>query len=470
MSATLSPRLRSAARPTRPRGRSHDLVHFVVSGARASACDTGHDPCEVLIDYTGFNLMVDIWDVTDKASPFLISSLTYNNAGFTHSGWLSQDTMFVTLQDELDEFTLGNNTLVRVLDISDLAAPVLSGSWTGSTAAIDHNGLMSGNLLYMSNYNRGLTVLDFSLPNEPREIGFFDTFPPDDDAAFDGAWGVFPYLPSGNVLMSDRANGFFVLAVSPHPAPTLSAIAPDTVAAGGTGQTLTVTGTNFDTASVVRWDGANRATTFVSSTELQIEITPGDLASGGTAEVAVFNPEPEGGSAGPATLTVSSYALGASPASATVAAGLSASYTLTVTPEFGAFDPSVSFSCAGVPELSSCSFSPATVNPGANPATSTLTVSTTGKGAVLPVSDGLPRGIFPLLLVLSVLLGFSLVANGARPRTAPRLAAAAVLCLLMALAACGGNKPRTPAGTHTITVTASSGTFQQSMNVTLVVQ
>ena len=64
----------------------------------------------------------------------------------------------------------------------------------------------------MSNYTRGFTVLDITEADAPREVGFFDTFPVSDFAAFDGAWGVYPYLPSGSLLVSDFSGGLYVLA------------------------------------------------------------------------------------------------------------------------------------------------------------------------------------------------------------------------------------------------------------------
>ena len=63
----------------------------------------------------------------------------------------------------------------------------------------------------MSNYRRGLTILDISNPAEPTEIAFFDTYPNSDSASFNGAWGVFPYLPSGKLLVSDIETGLFIL-------------------------------------------------------------------------------------------------------------------------------------------------------------------------------------------------------------------------------------------------------------------
>jgi hypothetical protein len=67
--------------------------------------------------------------------------------------------------------------------------------------------------LYVSHYRRGLAIFDASTPSQLREIGHFDTFlsPSANTAGFDGAWGVYPFLPSGTILISDINNGLFIL-------------------------------------------------------------------------------------------------------------------------------------------------------------------------------------------------------------------------------------------------------------------
>ena len=45
------------------------------------------------------------------------------------------------------------------------------------------------------------------------EVAFFDTLPAGDNAVFDGAWSVYPYLPSGNIIASDMSNGLFILTL-----------------------------------------------------------------------------------------------------------------------------------------------------------------------------------------------------------------------------------------------------------------
>jgi hypothetical protein len=46
------------------------------------------------------------------------------------------------------------------------------------------------------------------------EIGFFDTYPNNNSTAFNGVWNVYPYFPSGNIIISDIDNGFFVIRKS----------------------------------------------------------------------------------------------------------------------------------------------------------------------------------------------------------------------------------------------------------------
>ncbi len=79
-----------------------------------------------------------------------------------------------------------------------------------------------------------------------------------------------------------------VVTVTPNP--TNNSINPTTAAAGSGAFTLTVNGTNFiNGQSIVRWNGTNRTTTFVSSTQLTAAITAADVNTAGTANVTVFN-------------------------------------------------------------------------------------------------------------------------------------------------------------------------------------
>ncbi len=78
-------------------------------------------------------------------------------------------------------------------------------------------------------------------------------------------------------------------------APIITALNPASTIAGGAPFTLTVTGSGFDPAAQVEFNGSSRTTTFISSTQLQAAITSGDIASIGASSVTVVNPVASGG-------------------------------------------------------------------------------------------------------------------------------------------------------------------------------
>lgn len=86
--------------------------------------------------------------------------------------------------------------------------------------------------------------------------------------------------------------------------PSVTALTPDTIAAGSPDRQVTITGANFEPVSVVRWNGSDRATTFVSATQLTVKIKAADLTAAGTNTFTVFTPGPGGGESNGVTLTV----------------------------------------------------------------------------------------------------------------------------------------------------------------------
>ncbi|MDH3621910.1 MAG: choice-of-anchor B family protein [Gammaproteobacteria bacterium] len=204
-----------ATPPGQPSGNRlymHDAASMTVTDSRKDTqCQNAATSsyCDVLFDFNESTL--DIWDITDPASPVRLSQTPYGNSGYSHSGWWSEDKQYVFLQDELDERDRGLVTTLRAFSIADLRSPTLAGTWTGPTTAIDHNGFVRGNRYYMSNYARGLTILDISNPANPVTVGRFDSYPSSDSVGFPGAWGTYPFLPSGNVLISDIDSGLYVV-------------------------------------------------------------------------------------------------------------------------------------------------------------------------------------------------------------------------------------------------------------------
>ena len=193
-------------------GYMHDSTSLFITDARTTQCDQGHNPCEVLVDFN--ETTVDLWDVTDKGAPVRLSSTGYPEARYTHSGWPTEDQRFILVHDELDELRIaGFNTHIYTMDIGDLRTPRLVTSYIGPDTTTDHNGYAKGNRYYVSHYRRGLVVFDLTDPEDLREVGYLDTFtsPEPNVAGTIGAWGVYPFLPSGNILVSDIDNGLFIL-------------------------------------------------------------------------------------------------------------------------------------------------------------------------------------------------------------------------------------------------------------------
>ncbi|MCA1799002.1 MAG: choice-of-anchor B family protein, partial [Xanthomonadaceae bacterium] len=173
-------------------GYMHDATAALLTDpAQVAGCAApAAGACEVLADFNEDTFT--LWDVTTPAAPALLSVRSFATATYVHSGSWSESGRYLFVHDELDERDAGLNTTVYVFDVANLAAPIAAGSWTGPTGAIDHNGYPRGNRYYISNYSRGLTVLDITDPAAPVETGRFDTFTVSDATGFVGAWGVYP--------------------------------------------------------------------------------------------------------------------------------------------------------------------------------------------------------------------------------------------------------------------------------------
>ncbi|MEO0483824.1 MAG: choice-of-anchor B family protein [Planctomycetota bacterium] len=156
---------------------------------------------------------LEILDVTDKSAMFGLGNTSYAQIAYTHQGWLDESGTYAYLNDELDEQSFGlSQTNSRIIDVSDPTNPVFVGSFSSGQTAIDHNNYVEGDFLFQANYRSGLQVFDISNPTNPQLVGSFDTFPGTGNS-FNGAWSVYPFLPSRNIIVSDIESGLFVLQV-----------------------------------------------------------------------------------------------------------------------------------------------------------------------------------------------------------------------------------------------------------------
>ena len=208
-------------------GYTHDAECLVYHGPDATYGD--HEIC--------FNSNEDtltIVDVTNKVNPMLLSRTGYSGSGYTHQGWLTDDGHYFLVDDELDEVDFGHATYTYVWDVSDLNAPVLVGHHTSTSTSIDHNQYIKGNFVFQANYRSGLRILRIDDLSQAAmtQIGYFDVYPADDNAQFNGSWSNYPYFASGNIVVSGIEQGLFIL----HPTNLCATTAaPDSLNASGDG-------------------------------------------------------------------------------------------------------------------------------------------------------------------------------------------------------------------------------------------
>jgi len=112
---------------------------------------------------------------------------------------------------------------------------------------------------------------------------------------------VFTPAPGGG---SSSSVTFTIDPAVPSPVPALNSLAPRNANRGDNSVVVTLIGGGFVTNSVVRWNGSDRATTYVSDTEIGVTLSATDLASTGIGTLTVYNPSPGGGSSGPQSLFV----------------------------------------------------------------------------------------------------------------------------------------------------------------------
>jgi choice-of-anchor B domain-containing protein len=189
-------------------GYTHENQCVVYDGP-----DTDHAGREICVAYNEDT--VTVVDVTNKATPVLVSRGVYPNVGYTHQGWFTEDRRYIFVDDETDE-TNGLFTTARtiVMDASDLDDLGYVGSFFSGVPSSDHNQYVRGSYLYQSNYQAGLRIvrIDDAATAAVTEVGRFDTYPSGNQvSASSGQWMNYPYFASGIVVASDINNGLFVL-------------------------------------------------------------------------------------------------------------------------------------------------------------------------------------------------------------------------------------------------------------------
>eukprot|EP00551_Chaetoceros_affinis_P020199 CAMPEP_0203719360 /NCGR_PEP_ID=MMETSP0092-20131115/3426_1 /ASSEMBLY_ACC=CAM_ASM_001090 /TAXON_ID=426623 /ORGANISM="Chaetoceros affinis, Strain CCMP159" /LENGTH=355 /DNA_ID=CAMNT_0050598751 /DNA_START=90 /DNA_END=1158 /DNA_ORIENTATION=- len=157
---------------------------------------------------------IAVVDVTDKSDPQIISNVFYDQRGYTHQGWLTEDKAYFVFGDELDEYYgVAPKTRTHVMNVKSLSNMFYIGYHEGRTTAIDHNLYVKGDFVYQANYRAGLNVLKIKGKRNEyfEEVGYFDIFPESDSNQYNGAWSTYPFHESGVVTISGIEQGIFVV-------------------------------------------------------------------------------------------------------------------------------------------------------------------------------------------------------------------------------------------------------------------
>lgn len=263
-----------------PDGYTHDAQVVTYNGP-----DADYAGQEIFFGSNADELV--IVDITDKSNPVHISNISYTNVAYTHQGWFTEDQRYFILGDEVDEINFGFNTKTIVLDFNDLDNPQHHFDYTGPTPASDHNGYVVGNTYYMASYRAGMRVLDISdIGNgNMTESGYFDTHPESNNVnTNNGAWNVYPFFASGNLVISDEDRGFFLVKASSPDTTDPVAVCQDVTVFLGVNGEVTVDPNDVD-------GGSSDDSGFFTAT---LDIDTFDCSDIGTNSVVLTITDPSG--------------------------------------------------------------------------------------------------------------------------------------------------------------------------------
>jgi choice-of-anchor B domain-containing protein len=138
-----------------------------------------------------------ILNSTNPSNIELVGEISTPTA-FTHNTWVSDDRRYMFTTDENASSFLASFDISDPTDISRLDKIQTN---PGSNSIV-HNTYYHNGYALTSWYSEGFTIVDSHRPRNLVEVGKYDTFS-GSESGFYGAWGVYPYLPSGNILVTN---------------------------------------------------------------------------------------------------------------------------------------------------------------------------------------------------------------------------------------------------------------------------
>ena len=148
-----------------------------------------------------FSSTVYIIDILDITNPQTLTSWQY--PGMAHDCAVTEDEKYLVTADEME------GGYIRIWDIQDYNNPIELDSFITNQSNSVHNVYIKGNILFASWYADGTRVFDISNPSNIEEIAYYDMT--DVEGLYVSNWGIYVYLPSGNIIASDIETGLYVL-------------------------------------------------------------------------------------------------------------------------------------------------------------------------------------------------------------------------------------------------------------------
>ncbi len=188
-----------------------------------------HDTLYTANIYSG---QVRMYNVANKANPQEIGVPFNTPFNFTHQIWQSNDGNYLFTTDERPDAPVGAyniNDLNNVNEVNQFLRYETIGQ-----GSVSHNlYVVPNDYLVIANYTDGVTIVDVRHPDNMVEIANYDTYPgATPSPPYSGVWAVYPYLPSGKLLVSDMASGFYTLTPNYQRASWLQGVITDGVCGG----------------------------------------------------------------------------------------------------------------------------------------------------------------------------------------------------------------------------------------------
>lgn len=214
--------------------------------------------------YKGFT---DIIDFRDKKNPKVLGTVE-TPTKFSHNAWLTENSKFMFTTDETKNSWLTAYDVSNPANITEVDR-IQSNPTSNSAVHNTHIIKVDGHQYAVTSWYRdGFTIVAVDRPNNLVQVGNYDTYSGSGEG-FNGDWGVFPYFPSGTIVVSNIEDGLWVFTPTYTPACYLEGIVTDSI---------TNLPINAATVEVV-------STTLKETTKLSGAYATGMAAPGGTYSV-----------------------------------------------------------------------------------------------------------------------------------------------------------------------------------------